>query len=72
MAEVVVPGTANLVAFAAVVVLVAANADGVLQAGRQASFILHCLLLLAGVYHPFVDAALDQQLIIWKKTIKMI
>lgn len=64
MAEVVVPGTANLVAFAAVVVLVTANTDGVLQAGRQTSFVLHRLLLLAGVDHPFVDAALNQQLII--------
>lgn len=66
MAEVVVAGTANFVALAAVVVLVAAYADGVLDAGGRA-FVLHRLLLLAGVDHPFVDAALDQQLVIWTK-----
>lgn len=63
MAEVVVAGTANFVALAAVVVFVAAYPDGVLKAGDQA-FILHRLLLLSGVDHPFVDAALNQQLLI--------
>lgn len=66
MAKVVVAGTAHFVALAAVVVLVAAHADGVLDAGNQA-LILHRLLLLARFDHPFVDAALDQQLIIWTK-----
>lgn len=63
MAEVVVTGTANFVALAAIVVFVTAHTDGVLEAGDRA-FILHHLLLLSGVDHPFVDAALDQQLII--------
>lgn len=63
VAEVVVARTADFVALAAVVVLVAAHADGVLQAGAHA-LMLHRLLLLSGVEHPFVDAALDQQLII--------
>ncbi len=40
MAEVVVTRTANFVALAAVVVFVAAYAEGVLEAGDQA-FILH-------------------------------
>lgn len=66
MAKVVIAGTAHFVALAAIVMLVAAHADGVLEAGDQA-FILHRLLLLAWVDHPFVDAALDQQLIIWAK-----
>lgn len=64
MAEVVVTGTANFVALAAVVVLIAAHTDGVLEAGSQ-GFMLHRLLLLSGVDHPFVDAALDEQLFIW-------
>lgn len=66
MAEVVVAGTADFVALAAVVVLVAAHADGVLDVGRRA-LVLHRLLLLAGVDHPFVDTALDQQLVVWTK-----
>lgn len=64
MPEVVVSWSTDFVALAAVVVFVAAYADGVLQAGDQA-FVLHRLLLLSGVDHPFVDAALDQQLVIW-------
>lgn len=70
MAEVVISRTANCVALAAVVVFVAAYADGVLQACDQA-FILHRLPLLSGINHPFVDAALDQQLIIWTKDKQM-
>lgn len=66
MAEVVVPRPAHLVALVAVVVLVAADAHGVLQPHRQALG-LHRLLLLAGVHHPFVDAALDEQLFIWRE-----
>lgn len=66
MAKVVVAGPANFVALAAVVVFIAAYADGVLEAGDQA-FVLHRLLLLSGVDHPLVDAALDQQLIICTK-----
>lgn len=66
VAKVVVAGTANFVALAAIVVFVAAHADGVLQAGDRA-FVLHRLLLLPRVDHPFVDAALDQQLVIWTK-----
>lgn len=64
VAEVVVAGTTDFVALAAVVVFVAAHPDGVLEAGDQA-LILHRLLLLSGVDHPFVDAALDQQLFVW-------
>lgn len=64
VAKVVIAGTANFVALAAVIMFVAAHADGVLDVGDQA-FVLHRLLLLAGVDHPFVDAALNQQLIIW-------
>ena len=66
MAKVVVTGTADFVALAAVVVFIAAYADGVLQAGDQA-LILHSLLLLSRVDHPFVDAALNQQLLIWRE-----
>lgn len=64
MAEVVVAGSAHLVALAAVVVLVAAYPDGVLEPGDGA-LVLLLLLLLSGVDHPFVDAALDQQLVVW-------
>lgn len=64
MAEVVVPRAAHLVALGAVVVLVTAHPDGVLQPGAGALG-RHRLLLLAGVDHPFVDAALDQQLVAW-------
>lgn len=66
MAEVVVAGTAHFVALAAVVVFVTAHTDGVLQSGDQA-FVLLRLLLLTRVDHPFVDAALNQQLVIWTK-----
>lgn len=66
MAEVVIAGTAHFVALAAVIVIVAAYTDGVLQAGDQA-FVLHRLLLLTRVDHPFVDTALNQQLLIWTK-----
>lgn len=64
MAEIVIAGPAHFVALAAVVVLVAAHTDGVLEAGAQA-FVLHGLLVLAGADQPFVDAALDKQLVIW-------
>lgn len=67
VAEVVVTGPTHLVALVAVVVLVAADAHGVLQPRRQA-LVLHRLLVLAGVHHAFVDAALDEQLFIWRKT----
>lgn len=63
MAEVVVAGAAHFVALCAVVVLVTAHPDGVLQPGGALG--RHRLLLLAGVDHPFVDAASDQQLFIW-------
>lgn len=66
VAEVVVAGAAHFVALAAVIVFVTAYADGVLEAGDQA-FILHRLLLLSGVDHPFVDAAFNEQLVIWTK-----
>lgn len=71
VAKVVIAGTANFVALAAVVVFVAAHADGVLEVGDQA-FVLHRLLLLPGDDRPFVDAALNQQLIIWNKDKKTI
>lgn len=64
VAEVVVSGATHFVALAAVVVFVAADADGVLEPGDGA-FKLHRLLLLSGVDHPFVDASLDQQLLVW-------
>lgn len=66
VAEVVVAGPTHLVALGAVVVLVAAHSDGVFQAGAQA-LVLHRLLVLAGADQPFVDAALDQQLLIWTR-----
>lgn len=66
MPEVVVTGTADFVALDAVVVFIAADPDGVLEAGEGA-LILYRLLLVAGVYHPFVDAALNQKLLIWKQ-----
>ena len=59
MAEVVVAGAAHFVAFQAVVVFITAHSDGVLDTGYQ-TFVLHRLLLLSGVNHPFVDAALDK------------
>lgn len=66
MAEVVVAGTAHFVALGAVVVFVTAHPDGVVEAGGRA-FVLHHLLLLSGVHHPFVDAAINQQLLICAK-----
>lgn len=67
VAEVVVTGTAHFVALPAVVVFVAAHADGVLQPG-DGVLVLHRLSLLPGIDHPFVDAAPDQQLLIWTKS----
>lgn len=64
VAEVVVAGAAHFVALGAVVVLVTAHPDGVLQPGAGALG-RHRLLLLAGVDQPLVDAASDQQLFIW-------
>lgn len=64
VAEVVVARTTNFVALAAVVVLIAANTHGVVEAGHRA-FMHHHLLLLPRVEHPFIGAALDQQLVIW-------
>lgn len=67
MAEVVVPRAAHLVALGAVVVLIAAHPEGVVQP-RAGAAELHRLPLLARVDHPLVDAASDQQLLICTQT----
>lgn len=71
MAEVVVAWSAHFVAFSAVVMLITAHTDGVVNAGNQ-SFIFHLLFLLPGINHPSVDAAHNQLLIIWTKRENMI
>lgn len=63
VAEVVVTGNAQLVALAAVVVLVAAHSDAVGEAGHGA-VVQDGLPGVAGVDHAGVDAAFNQQLLL--------
>lgn len=67
MAKVVVAWTAHRVAPGAVVVFVAAHSDGVSNGGDQA-FMFHRLPLLSGVNFSFVDAALNQKLLVFTET----
>lgn len=66
VAEIVVARPTHFVALVSIVVLVAADSHGVLQPRRQA-LVLHRLLVVAGVHLAFVNAALDEQLVIWRR-----
>lgn len=63
VAEVVIAGNAQLVALAAVVVLVAAHSDAVAEAGHWA-VVQDGLPGVAGVDHAGVNAAFNQQLLL--------
>lgn len=60
--EVVVPWSALLVALAAVVVVITANADAVLKVG-DGPVVLDGLAPIARVDHAFTDAPLNQQVL---------
>lgn len=63
VAEVVVAGNTQLIALIAVVVLIAPHADAIAEA-RHRAVVQDVLPVVAGVDHPSVNAAFDEQLVL--------